>query len=141
MRQPSASPPRLSLLAATLPLGFCSVAATPPLFSMRALKATWRDGYSKVWAWILLALSSRTSPWLLLTSAYHMPRAVGVFRKAGFAAEAYPVDWRTRGGDDLWRPFATLGDGLRRTDTAVREWVGLFVYWLSDRSSALFPGP
>src|SRR5262249_4788394 len=33
--------------------------------------------------------------WLLVTSAYHMPRAIGVFRKAGFPVEPYPVDWRT----------------------------------------------
>src|SRR5882672_9405032 len=34
--------------------------------------------------------------WLLVTSGYHMPRSVGIFRKAGFAVEPYPVDWRTR---------------------------------------------
>jgi uncharacterized SAM-binding protein YcdF (DUF218 family) len=79
--------------------------------------------------------------WLLVTSAYHMPRAVGVFRKVGFPVEPYPVDWRTRGYDDLLRPFPTVGDGLRRADTAVREWVGLAVYWLTGRSSELFPGP
>jgi uncharacterized SAM-binding protein YcdF (DUF218 family) len=79
--------------------------------------------------------------WLLVTSAHHLPRAIGVFRKMGFAVEAYPVDWRTRGAADALRPFATLGDGLRRSDTAVREWVGLAVYWLTGRSSALFPGP
>jgi uncharacterized SAM-binding protein YcdF (DUF218 family) len=79
--------------------------------------------------------------WLLVTSGYHMPRAIGVFRKAGFAVEAYPVDWRTRGSEDFLLPFSTLGDGLRRTDTAVREWVGLAIYWLTGRSSELFPGP
>ena len=79
--------------------------------------------------------------WLLVTSAYHMPRSIGVFRKAGFPVEAYPVDWRTRGDADTLRPFATLGDGLRRTDTAVREWVGLAIYWLTGRTSELFPGP
>ena len=79
--------------------------------------------------------------WLLVTSAYHLPRSVGVFRQAGFPVEAYPVDWRTRGSHDALRPFATLGDGLRRTDTAVREWVGLMAYWLSGHSSELFPGP
>jgi uncharacterized SAM-binding protein YcdF (DUF218 family) len=79
--------------------------------------------------------------WLLVTSGYHLPRAIGVFRKAGFPVEAYPVDWRTRGTRDLLRPFPTMGDGLRRTDTAVREWVGLAAYWLSGRSSELFPGP
>jgi uncharacterized SAM-binding protein YcdF (DUF218 family) len=79
--------------------------------------------------------------WLLVTSAYHLPRAMGVFRKAGFAVEPYPVDWRTRGVEDAWRPFPTMGDGLRRTDTAVREWVGLAAYWLAGKSSELFPGP
>jgi uncharacterized SAM-binding protein YcdF (DUF218 family) len=79
--------------------------------------------------------------WLLVTSGYHMPRAIGIFRKAGFAVESYPVDWRTRGYEDLLRPFPALGDGLRRTDTAVREWVGLTVYWLTGRSSELFPRP
>ena len=58
-----------------------------------------------------------------------------------FPVEAYPVDWRTRGTGDALRPFPTLGDGLRRTDTAVREWIGLVVYWLTGQSSELFPGP
>jgi len=79
--------------------------------------------------------------WLLVTSAYHMPRAIGIFRRAGFAVEAYPVDWRTRGRIDLVMPFDTLSGGLRRTDTAVREWVGLLAYWMTDQSSALFPAP
>ena len=79
--------------------------------------------------------------WLLITSAYHMPRAVGAFRTAQFPVEPYPVDWRTRGKEDVFRLFATLGDGLRRTDTAVHEWVGLFAYWLSGKSSELFPRP
>jgi uncharacterized SAM-binding protein YcdF (DUF218 family) len=79
--------------------------------------------------------------WLLVTSAHHMPRAVGAFRRSGFEVDPYPVDWRTRGDADLLRPFWAVSDGLRRIDTAAREWVGLCVYWLTDRSSALFPGP
>jgi uncharacterized SAM-binding protein YcdF (DUF218 family) len=79
--------------------------------------------------------------WLLVTSAYHVPRAMGMFRAAGFTVEPYPVDWRTRGVEDAWRPFPSLAEGLRRTDTAVREWAGLVIYWLSGRSSELFPGP
>ena len=79
--------------------------------------------------------------WLLVTSAHHMPRSVGVFRAAGFPVEAFPVDYRTRGAIDLLRPFASVGDGLRRTDTAAREWVGLVVYWLTGRTAELFPAP
>jgi uncharacterized SAM-binding protein YcdF (DUF218 family) len=90
---------------------------------------------------LLLAMPRPGERWLLVTSAYHMPRAMGVFRAAGFPVEAYPVDWRTRGPQDVWRPFPTLGSGLERADTAMREWVGLLVYWLTGRSAALFPGP
>jgi uncharacterized SAM-binding protein YcdF (DUF218 family) len=90
---------------------------------------------------LLLAMPQPGERWLLVTSGYHMPRSMGVFRRAGFPVEAYPVDWRTRGSADLLRPFPTLGEGLARTDTAVREWVGLLVYWATGRSSALFPAP
>lgn len=79
--------------------------------------------------------------WLLVTSAYHMPRSIGAFRKAGFAVEAYPVDWRTRGPADVARPFESVSDGLKRTDTAVREWVGLLIYRASGRTAELWPGP
>ena len=79
--------------------------------------------------------------WLLVTSAYHMPRSIGIFRKAGFAVEAYPVDWRTSGPEDAVRPFPTMSEGLRRTDVAVREWIGLVAYWLTGKSSELFPAP
>jgi uncharacterized SAM-binding protein YcdF (DUF218 family) len=79
--------------------------------------------------------------WLLVTSAYHMPRAMGVFRAAGFPVEAYPVDWRTRGPTDLARLFSSLSEGLQRTDTAAHEWVGLFAYWITGKTTALFPAP
>jgi uncharacterized SAM-binding protein YcdF (DUF218 family) len=79
--------------------------------------------------------------WLLVTSAHHMPRAVGVFRKAGFSVEAYPVDWRTRGIRDALLPTGGMAEGLARLDTAAHEWIGLLVYWLSGRSSEFFPGP
>ncbi|MGH6674410.1 MAG: YdcF family protein, partial [Xanthobacteraceae bacterium] len=53
----------------------------------------------------LIAQPKPGEVWLLVTSAYHMPRAIAAFRAAGFAVEAYPVDWRTRGPIDAGRPF------------------------------------
>ncbi|PYF03316.1 uncharacterized SAM-binding protein YcdF (DUF218 family) [Rhodopseudomonas faecalis] len=79
--------------------------------------------------------------WLLVTSAFHMPRSIGAFRAAGFEVEAYPVDWRTRGWNDLWWPFERLSMGLARTDLAVHEWVGLIAYRWARRSTELVPGP
>jgi uncharacterized SAM-binding protein YcdF (DUF218 family) len=79
--------------------------------------------------------------WLLITSAMHMPRAMGTFRKAGFLVEAYPVDYRTAGPQDLWEIPESLTAGVHITDMAVHEWLGLLAYWISDRSSTLFPAP
>jgi uncharacterized SAM-binding protein YcdF (DUF218 family) len=79
--------------------------------------------------------------WLLVTSAWHMPRAVGVFEKAGFPVVPYPVDFRTAGGTGTHRPFAFISDGLRRLDIATKEWAGLIGYYATGRTLRLFPGP
>jgi uncharacterized SAM-binding protein YcdF (DUF218 family) len=79
--------------------------------------------------------------WLLVTSAYHMPRSVGLFRKAGFPVEPYPVDWRVGGPVDLLAFFPLAGDGLGRVDTGLREWIGLVAYRLTGKIDDLFPGP
>jgi len=79
--------------------------------------------------------------WLLVTSAYHMPRSVGLFRKAGFAVEPYPVDWRLGGQADLLTFSAFALEGLQHTDLAVHEWIGLLAYRLTGKTSRLLPGP
>jgi len=78
--------------------------------------------------------------WWLVTSAYHMPRAVGCFRAAGFPVTAYPVDYRAA-ADDWFIPFRRVGEGLERTDIAFREWAGLVAYRLTGRVSSFFPAP
>jgi len=78
--------------------------------------------------------------WLLVTSGWHMPRAVGAFRRAGFAVEPWPVDFRTSGRLELWFNSG-LPEGLRRMDLAMHEYVGLLVYHLRGRTSALLPAP
>ena len=79
--------------------------------------------------------------WLLVTSAYHMPRSVGLFRKAGFAVEPYPVDWRTGKGTDILRFSPRALEGLERTDIGIREWIGLAAYWVTGKIDDLLPGP
>lgn len=79
--------------------------------------------------------------WLLVTSAWHMPRSVGVFRAAGLAVTACPVDYRTAGGEEAWLPSPWLSQGLSRVDMAAREWVGLLAYYATGRSTELFPAP
>ena len=88
-----------------------------------------------------LAVPKTGERWLLVTSAWHMPRAVGTFRRSGFPVTAYPVDYRTPGASDARRPFAFAANGLRRLDIAVKEWLGLLAYRLAGYTDALLPGP
>jgi uncharacterized SAM-binding protein YcdF (DUF218 family) len=78
--------------------------------------------------------------WVLVTSAYHMPRSIGVFRKEGFTVVPFAVDYRTRGPEDWARLFDSVPSGFMRADLAAKEWVGLVSYWLLGRTSELFPG-
>jgi uncharacterized SAM-binding protein YcdF (DUF218 family) len=79
--------------------------------------------------------------WVLITSASHMPRAMGCFRTVGLTTIPYPVDYQTRGSRDSIRPFTIVGQGLQRLDIAAKEWLGLFGYRISGRTSSFFPGP
>jgi uncharacterized SAM-binding protein YcdF (DUF218 family) len=88
-----------------------------------------------------LALPKSGERWLLVTSAFHMPRSIGIFRKVGFPVEPYPVDWRTGGSGDLLEFSPFVLDGLERTEIAVREYLGLVAYRISGKTSELFPGP
>jgi uncharacterized SAM-binding protein YcdF (DUF218 family) len=85
------------------------------------------------------ATEETEGPWLLVTSAFHMPRSVGSFRKAGVEVIAVPTDWQV---DDN-RPILTLNalDRLGRLDLGVREYLGLIAYWITGRSSGILPGP
>lgn len=79
--------------------------------------------------------------WLLVTSAFHMPRAMGVFRAAGWPGlVAWPVDYRSLDGVPvIGRQFAS--EGLFLTDIAAKEWMGLIAYRVAGYTGAVFPAP
>lgn len=77
--------------------------------------------------------------WLLVTSAFHMPRSIGLFRKAGFPVEAVPTDWNTDGSAKF--NFASPLAGLGPLNTAAREWLGLGALWLTGKTASIFPAP
>ncbi|EWY42244.1 hypothetical protein N825_20345 [Skermanella stibiiresistens SB22] len=76
--------------------------------------------------------------WLLVTSAVHMPRSVGIFRNAGWPVVAWPVDYRST-TKLVWSP--DLLAGLDALNEAMREWFGLLAYWVMGRTDSLFPAP
>ena len=89
----------------------------------------------------VLAAPKNGERWLLVTSAFHMPRSVGLFRKAGFAVEPYPVGWLVGGRADLFKFSVLSVEGLGLVDVGVREWLGLAAYRISGKTSEFFPGP
>jgi len=78
--------------------------------------------------------------WVLITSAFHMPRAVGSFRKAGWRVTAYPVAYRFSADESLGLDFS-LGGGISTLSTGLHEWLGLVFYRLTGKTDAFFPGP
>jgi uncharacterized SAM-binding protein YcdF (DUF218 family) len=78
--------------------------------------------------------------WLLVTSASHMPRSMGVFRQAGWRLVPWPVNYRTGRSLDVWYN-ATFPTRLSEFEWGLREWVGLVAYRLLGRTDAVFPAP
>jgi uncharacterized SAM-binding protein YcdF (DUF218 family) len=72
-----------------------------------------------------------TQPWLLVTTAAHMPRSMGVFLKAGWNVTAYPVDFRTADTPE-WTDYA-MTQGVEKWHYALHETIGYVVYWLAGR--------
>ena len=79
--------------------------------------------------------------WLLVTSAAHMPRSVGLFRKAGFEVIPYPVAFKSTGKEGQWYVPRSAATALGNMEAAVHEYVGLWVYHLTGRIDNLFPAP
>jgi uncharacterized SAM-binding protein YcdF (DUF218 family) len=76
--------------------------------------------------------------WILITTAWHMPRSVGIFRKVGWPVLPYPVDHWTKPGRLLSVGFDVAGN-LRDLKVGAKEWLGLLSYYVSGKTSALFP--
>ena len=68
--------------------------------------------------------------WLLVTSAFHMPRAMAIARKLDWPMLPWPSDYMTTPG----KTFA-FNDDMGMADLAVHEWVGLLAYRLTGKAS------
>ena len=65
-------------------------------------------------------------PWLLVKSAWHMPRSMAEFQALGCNVTAYPVDFRT-GEQISWTQYSMVGS-LKAWQTALHELLGMVVY-------------
>ena len=70
-------------------------------------------------------------PWLLVTSAFHMPRAFEIFTDRGIRVLPYPVDFRSRTPSSEFR--WDLGTGSDQLNILLHEWIGLWTYRLTQK--------
>lgn len=77
---------------------------------------------------------------LLITSGFHMPRSVGIFRKLSIDIVPWPTDYRTDGQVRPGLDFTQPNLNAQNMATAIREWYGLVGYYLAGRTSELYPG-
>ena len=78
--------------------------------------------------------------WLLVTSAFHMPRSMGIFRLRGWDVIAYPVDYYSK-TDNAMRIDPKYWMHIRDLSFTLKEWIGLVVYYYTGKTDELFPAP
>jgi uncharacterized SAM-binding protein YcdF (DUF218 family) len=76
--------------------------------------------------------------WLLVTSAAHLPRAVGVFQNIGWSVVPVPCDYEAM--KPTWLPSLDLLDAMQNIHYALHEWSGLAVYYFTGKTGRFFPG-
>ncbi|MFZ2103556.1 MAG: YdcF family protein [Oricola sp.] len=77
--------------------------------------------------------------WLLVTSAFHMPRSVGAFEKQGVPTIPWPVDFRTTGRENFEIGRDDPASAFSEVSLGMREWVGLAVYSATGRIGRFLP--
>lgn len=107
--------------------------SSPVIFESESRNTYENAVFSKV-----LAKPVSGENWILITSAYHMPRSIGVFCRAGWPMIPYPVDHYTW-PENLFRVDLELADHLRILGMGIKEWLGLVVYYVTGKTTALFP--
>ena len=100
-----------------------------------------RNTYENALLSLAIAKPLGGEKWLLITSAFHMPRTIGAFRKAGWKnIIPYPVDYRTMIEEKPKIGFI-FSDAIASFSVGLHEWTGLTFYWFKGRSNAFFPSP
>lgn len=86
-------------------------------------------------------LQNQTGAVVLVTSAFHMPRSVGLFEKEGVAVVPWPTDYRSAGNQGFDLDLANPNQNLETSTVAMREWVGLAAYYFTGKIQNFFPAP
>lgn len=108
----------------------------PQLILERDARNTWENASNA----FDIAKPQPGENWLLVTSAFHMPRAVGVFRRFGWETIPYPVDFSSSAESPIRSPMS-FSSGLGGFSKGLHEWIGLTAYWMTGKTGSAFPKP
>ena len=84
-------------------------------------------------------IGNRPGAIILVTSAFHMPRSVGLFRAAGVDVVAWPSDYRSTGAEGFGIDIVNPVYNMETSSVAIREWIGLLIYRLTGRIAEVLP--
>ena len=116
---------------------FSALGVDPARITYESASRNTYENVVNVWHLVHPAASDR---WLLITSASHMPRAIGVFRRIGWNVTAWPVAYKAGHSMRAWIE-PSMGQKISYLNSAAHEWLGLLAYRVMDRTDALFPKP
>ncbi|MFD2646981.1 YdcF family protein [Devosia albogilva] len=84
-------------------------------------------------------LAGVDGPVVLVTSAFHMPRSVGLFEAQGIPVIPWPTDYRSSGREGFGIDIANPVHNLDVASIAIKEWIGLLAYHWTGRTGELLP--
>ena len=87
-----------------------------------------------------LVQPQKNQVWLVITNARTIPRAIGVFRKLDWNVVPIPAD-HTVVPNGEWQPQLNLAATFMQINEGFHEWLGMIAYYISGKSSDLFPAP
>lgn len=93
---------------------------------------TWENGVNTI---AMIPPAKRNRAWLLVTSAWHMRRAMGVFRELGMTPIPYPVDYKAARLAPPWLSDSIV-DQFEKLSIALRELIGIAAYRATGRWQA-----
>ncbi len=76
--------------------------------------------------------------WVMVTSAFHVPRAMGVFEQQGWAVIPYPCDPKTEGAVNLKALIPNATANYYLLNLALKELIGGIAYYLTGKSASVF---
>lgn len=106
----------------------CQIPEKDILLETKALNTYENALFSKE----LLQTQKIKEPYLLITSAYHMPRARACFKKQGLKTDEFTADFLTSDYRGLvWiNVFVPSASALTHWQVVIHEWIGLVTYKL-----------